>query len=66
MVLYSSCLSYFFVRSTVVYQSVRSTRERNFLEEIPTAGSERQDRVCRSESEQERSDGARGDYAEGR
>lgn len=49
----------------MVYQSVRSTRERNFLEEIPTAGSERQDRVCRSESEQERSDGARGDYAEG-
>mgnify|MGYP007028316856 CR=1 FL=1 len=29
-----------FVRSTVVYQSVRSTRKRDYLEEFPTVGSE--------------------------
>ena len=64
MVLYSSCLSYFCSQHCGL--PISSINERNFLEEIPTAGSERQDLVCRSESEQERSDGARGDYAEGR
>ncbi len=65
MVLYSSCLSYFCSQHCGLPISSINERKK-FPGEIPTAGSERQDRVCRSESEQERSDGARGDYAEGR
>ena len=64
--LYSSCLSLFLFAALWFTNQFDQREKVNFLEEIPTAGSERQDRVCRSESEQERSDGARGDYAEER